>query len=216
MCDIKKRYFSKFRFFLSLFLLSLATMISYHDTWADEYPIILETSFGSEYTKSGTFMFHRVRVDDGIIVWDQNDDIYMYNIDTGVETQITDDADVQRLPEIKDGKIIWSNETDYYLYMYDIVADVQTRLTIYSPTRANPLGFDGNKIVIGGSCRIRPPAMRVYDITSGSEESIFNGSTYRSSSPMISGNHIAYLVNGIFPYSYALYNVQNNSKYQGT
>ena len=215
MRDIKKENRKRFRFF-SFLISFLITIGLGSNVWADDSPMIMESEFGDEYTKSGTFIYHRIRIDDGIVVWDQNDDIFMREIESGIETQITDDVDVQRLPEIKDGVIVWTNETDRNFYKYEIATGTQTQLTGIVSRRANPIGFDGSRIVISGDCRSTPRTLRVYDVLDSSEEVIANGSVTRGSAFAISGNYITYFTPSVVPHSYVLYNMQDSSLFSLT
>jgi beta propeller repeat protein len=77
-----------------------------------------------------------------LIVWSeyrnyQRHDIFMYDVSTGEETQITNDSELQTMPSIWGDRVIWldyrnsegedSGECD--VYMYDIGTGEETRLT---------------------------------------------------------------------------------------
>ncbi len=89
------------------------------------------------------------------IVWQDNrngnEDIYMYDLVTQTETQITSNSANQRIPKISGDKIIWldgrnHNNTANDIYLYDLTTQTETRITSSSALADNP-SISGNKVV---------------------------------------------------------------------
>jgi beta propeller repeat protein len=90
---------------------------------------------------------------DKIVYWDTksgNADIYMYNITSGTESQITTNSSGQTEPAIYDNKIVWSdnrNGTDNWdIYMYDITTGTESPVISHPFSQSNSAIY-GNKIV---------------------------------------------------------------------
>ena len=57
-----------------------------------------------------------------------NSDIYMYDLSTGKETQITTNQAAQNPPSIYDDKIVWQDKRNegWDIYMYDLSTGKET------------------------------------------------------------------------------------------
>jgi PGF-pre-PGF domain-containing protein len=86
------------------------------------------------------------------IIWmdkrNGNYDIYMYNISTSNETQITSDITSQLWPKIYGDRIAWQDERngDYDIYMYNTATSTETRITNDSSDQKSPVIY-GDRIV---------------------------------------------------------------------
>ena len=93
--------------------------------------------------------------------WDGVDwhhwDIYMYNLNTGKETQITDDTCEQESPAIYGDIIVWQDNRNIYwkegyplhqwdIYMYNLETEKEIRITFHDSDQINPAIY-GDKIV---------------------------------------------------------------------
>jgi len=79
---------------------------------------------------------------------DQNWDIYMYNLSTQEETQITTNESGQSNPAIYGNSIIWQDNRNgnYDIYMYDLSTSKETQITTNESDQMNPEIY-GDKIV---------------------------------------------------------------------
>jgi TolB protein len=91
--------------------------------------------------------------DSGKVVWqdDRNGspEIYLYDLDTSTETQITSlIGSAQQWPDISGDVIVWedSRNGNYDIYMYDIGTDTETQVTTDAGGSRQP-SICGNKIV---------------------------------------------------------------------
>jgi beta propeller repeat protein len=105
-----------------------------------------------------------------IIVWEDlrnaDTDIYMYDINTGIETLITDSSD-QFNPAIFGNIIVWEDydKGDSDICMYDITTGIETRLTTDSSNQINPVIY-GDKIVWENHNPNTNSDIAIYDIQS--------------------------------------------------
>lgn len=67
-------------------------------------------------------------------------DIFVYDIDTDTETQITNDGFVQEYPDIYGDKIVWQDKRNgnYDIYMYNLLTNTETRITTDSFDQTRP------------------------------------------------------------------------------
>ena len=146
-----------------------------------EIPITTHGAVGLGFTSNTKNI---VDIYNNIIVWrdsrDTNSHIYMYNISTGTETQITTDTDFRHLnPTIHGNKIVWESyckksartkgkcdidpgHTTIY-NMYDIVTKTRTQIATGSSSRS-PMAIS-DQIVVWESQK----DIYMYDISSGVE-----------------------------------------------
>ncbi|MFZ2193363.1 MAG: Ig-like domain-containing protein, partial [Candidatus Moraniibacteriota bacterium] len=80
-----------------------------------------------------------------------NTDIFMYDLDTQVETQITTDVSNQYYPVIYGNKIVWEDDRNggysaKDIYMYDLDTQIETQITTDGDDQGYPAIY-GNKIV---------------------------------------------------------------------
>lgn len=139
---------------------------------------------------------------------DDNSDVYMYNITTGVETNLTPEPRPglynsytwtrQWRAEISGDNIVWRDERDirneYDIYMYNITTGEETNVTseYISGNKSFP-SIDGDKIVWSSypyhNCE--KSGVRTYDITTGEITNITN--IYGDRDPKVSGDKIVWL-----------------------
>jgi beta propeller repeat protein len=119
------------------------------------------------------------------IVWEEdrngNDDIYLYDLSTNQETQITEYGGEN--PSISGDKIVW--EDDYDIYMYDLSTNQEIQITTGSIFTKNP-SISGDKIVWKESGIIY-----MYDLSTNQEIQITTGS-FLTKNPSISGDKIVW------------------------
>jgi beta propeller repeat protein len=127
------------------------------------------------------------------IVWEdlrnENDDIYMYDLSTKKELQITTNKSIQECPSIYGNKIVWEDESDgrHDIYMEDLSTKTQVRIS-KSGSAYNPEIY-GNKIVWEGESNGNED-IYMYDLSTKKEIRITtSGSAYM---PTIYGNKIVY------------------------
>jgi len=77
-----------------------------------------------------------------------NYDIYMYDLGTGNETQVTTDTATQTFPAISGNRIVWQDERNGNLdiYMYDIDTGEETQITTDTASQSRP-AISGSRIV---------------------------------------------------------------------
>ncbi|NLN44732.1 MAG: PKD domain-containing protein, partial [Methanosarcina sp.] len=146
------------------------------------------------------------------IVWQDwrngNSDIYMYDLSTKKETQITTDELDQWLPAIYGNRIIWedlrnSNEEEWNLdvYMYDFSTKKETRITtnyvfdndLFELTRLWEPAIHGDRIVWMGE-RDGNWNIYMYDLSTNTETQITDtGLALWPSAPVIYGDRIVWV-----------------------
>jgi PGF-pre-PGF domain-containing protein len=77
-----------------------------------------------------------------------NYDIYMYNISTSTETQITSDITSQLWPDIYGDRIVWQDERNgnYDIYMYNLSTSTETQITYDNSDQKSPVIY-GDRII---------------------------------------------------------------------
>jgi beta propeller repeat protein len=134
------------------------------------------------------------------IVWEDsrngNDDIYMYNLSSGEEMQITANASAQLSPDIYGDVIVWEDHTnvnlsedignmtpedltalDTNIHMYDLSSGEETRITANASAQIDP-AIHGDRIV-WEDLRNGTGDIRMYNISSGEEELITEDSLWQ-------------------------------------
>jgi beta propeller repeat protein len=79
---------------------------------------------------------------------DENWDIYMYDLSTSMETQITSNNSTQSNPSIYENRIVWQDlrNGNWDIYMYDLSTSMETRITTNESNQTLPAIYD-DKIV---------------------------------------------------------------------
>jgi len=129
---MKKRgtIYKKILFLISLILLLFSSAAS-AATAESISPKITET----QITTSG--LADNPDVYDDRIVWQDdrngNRDIYMYDLSTKKETQITTNTSGKWDPAIYSDRIVWTDDRDgnYDIYMYDLSTKKETQISNY-------------------------------------------------------------------------------------
>ncbi|AKB74941.1 cell surface protein [Methanosarcina lacustris Z-7289] len=137
--------------------------------------------------------------------WDPtgNWDIYMYDISTSTETQITTNESCQTNPAIYGDKIVWQDDRNGNrdIYMYDLSTSTETRITTNESNQSEPVIY-GDKIVWVDELRIDDPEIAVdpyfsinnficvYDLSTSTETRLPSG--LRIWNPSIYGDIIVW------------------------
>jgi len=136
-------------------------------------------------------------VDGDHIVWSDprngNEDVFLYDLSTGVETRITTDGANQDHPRVSGSRIVWQDDRNGCcdIYMYDLASGSETRIT-GSPTarREGELAIDGDRIV-WSDIRNGDDDIYMYDTTTGAETRITD-SPRDELHPDVSGSRIVW------------------------
>ncbi|MDO5841585.1 MAG: hypothetical protein Q4Q27_15880, partial [Methanosarcina mazei] len=132
------------------------------------------------------------------VVWEiirnegSNNDIYMYNVSTSKETQITTSGKAN-YPAIYEDKVVW---TDYrnennHIYMYNLSAERETQITTNESIKSGPEIYGDRIIWIDD--RNGKQDIYVYNISTTKETQITtNGSASEYGSPAIYGDRIVW------------------------
>ncbi len=127
------------------------------------------------------------------IIWRDNRngnyDIYMYDLATETERQITNDFEDQRDPAISGDKIVWTDRRNgnYDIYMYDLATETERQITTDSISQYDP-AISGDKIVWRDR-RNGNNDIYMYDLATETERQITTDSRNQSN-PAISGDKI--------------------------
>ncbi len=100
---------------------------------------------------------------------DCNSDIFMYDLSSGTETQITSNTARQSRPEIYGDKIVWDDNRNgnYDIFMYDLSSGTETQITSDGSGQYNPAIY-GDKIVWDDN-RNGNYDIYMYDLSTGEE-----------------------------------------------
>ena len=114
-------------------------------------------------------------------------DIYMYDLSTGLETEIAINPDQQLYPKISGNRIVWEDRQDQNadIYMYDLSTGLETEITTNPEPQTIP-DISGNRIVWMENWDIY-----MYDLSTGLETQITNDSATQTE-PAISGDRIVW------------------------
>src|SRR5665647_136723 len=122
-----------------------------------------------------------------------NWDIYMYDLSTHKEIQITTNGSNQIHPDIYGDKIVWEDNRNgnRNIYMYDLSASNETRITTNASEHYHPTIY-GNTIAFERKIdEMFHKDIYIYDLSTSSETRVIKGEFYYSS-PDIYGNRIVY------------------------
>ncbi|MDN5310700.1 MAG: hypothetical protein PWP14_2094 [Methanolobus sp.] len=93
-----------------------------------------------------------VSIYENTVVWvdyrDSNWDIYMYNLSSSEETQLTINVSSQILPEIYGDKVVWQDDRNgnWDIFMYDLTLKEEFQITEHAANQTQPAIYE-NKIV---------------------------------------------------------------------
>ncbi|MDY9926727.1 NosD domain-containing protein [Methanosarcina sp.] len=153
------------------------------------------------------------------VVWTDahygNADIYMYNLSTARETQITTNESTQDAPAIYDDKIVWrdwrngnntSSKTD--IYMYNLSTSTETQIT--TSGLASNSKIHGDRLVYVNNSHIY-----MYNLSTSTETRI---TTYesRQDNPAIYGDRIVWMDDRNRNADIYMYNLSTNTETQIT
>ena len=99
---------------------------------------------------------------------DSNSDIYMYDLSTSKEIQITSNNSTQKIPAIYEDRIVWQDNRNgnWDIYMYNLSTSAETQITLNNLDQYE-FTIDGNRIVWMDSRDLSDIYM--YNITSSKE-----------------------------------------------
>jgi len=123
---------------------------------------------------------------------DGNLQIYMHDLSTGLETQITTDNSHHYSPAIAGDIVVWHDNRNGNndIYMYDLSTGIETRITDDSTDQRYP-DISKNHIV-WEDWRDGTPDIYMYDISSATEFLITSNEPSHEVNPAISGNRIVW------------------------
>ncbi|OKH36827.1 hypothetical protein NIES2119_15505 [[Phormidium ambiguum] IAM M-71] len=130
------------------------------------------------------------------IVWDNGDDIYLYDISTETTTNISNNGSgiIDRIPSISENNIVWQQivgSSDGEIIRYDITTGTTTQITNNSTNEFSPK-ISGNKVVWSGYINQNyGPVIFLHDITTGTTTNI-NNDLLSDYNPAISGNNVVW------------------------
>jgi len=128
------------------------------------------------------------------VVWtggiNGNTHIYMYNISTSTETQITTERSNHRNPAIYGDRIVWEDDRNGNLdiYMYDLSTSKETQITTDKSFQSEPAIYGDTIVWVDG--RSLKQNIYMYNISTSTETQITNDD-YQGS-PAIYGNRIVW------------------------
>ena len=154
------------------------------------------------------------------IVWadgrNGNSDIYMYDITTGTETQITTNGSNQMNPATYGDKIVWADNRNgnsdlwnYDIYMYDITTSIETPIATGKSKQLSPSIY-GNRIVWMDD-RNGNSDIYMYDITTGKETQITTDGSWQGF-PVIYGSRIVWQDIRTGDYDIYMYNLMTSKE----
>ena len=110
------------------------------------------------------------------IVWEDsrngNSDIYMYDLTTGQERQITTDTDYQENPAIYADKVVWEDKRNGNsdIYLYDLTTGQETPITTNTADQSDPAIYIDK--IVWEDKRNGNSDIYMYDLTTGQETQI--------------------------------------------
>ena len=213
----KKIFYLSLILFLSIFLIS---------------PVSSELQ---EYQKKGNLTYYKITPNNSSpdlpaiygdkIVWQDNRygniDIYMYDLSTDTETQITSDTGLQKKPAIYGDKIIWQDyrngdsKTHYNpdIYMYDLSTNTEKQIT--SEPNAQEQAVIYEDIIVWRDYRNANFDIYMYDLSTHTEKQI-TSYTEIQKYPAIYGDKIIWQDNRNGNYDIYMYDLSTNTETQIT
>lgn len=135
-------------------------------------------------------------INDNRIVWEDdrngNWDIYMYDLSTHKETQITTDKSDQQEPAIYGNRIVWQDNRNGgpQIYMYDISTHKETQISTNDVWASSPDIYDDIIVWTDASSWQEKGDIYIYDLSTHKKTDItMSGS---ASNPAIFGNKIVW------------------------
>ena len=135
------------------------------------------------------------------VVWEDNrnghSNIYLYQISTSTETQLTPDGSSQINPSIYGNNVVWEDYRDGNepeIYMYHILSGVETRLTNDSASQKNPSAY-GGRVAWEDYRDGYYPEIYLLNISTGAEFRLTDD-TSRQTAPVANGAYIVWYDHG--------------------
>ena len=126
--------------------------------------------------------------------WDPtgNWDIYMYDLSTSTETQITTNNSTQKLPAIYEDRIVWEDNRNgnWDIYMYDLSTSMETRITANESNQSEPAIYEDK--IVWQDDRNGNWDIYMYDLSTSKETRITTNETNQSD-PAIYGDKIVWV-----------------------
>ncbi|MFC1712143.1 PKD domain-containing protein [Candidatus Poribacteria bacterium] len=127
------------------------------------------------------------------IVWHdkRDEDIYMYDLSTGMETQITTGPEGQQVPAIYGDKIVWEDSrSNWDIYMYDLSTGTEIRITTDPASQYSPAIYE-DKIIWEDNRNEGRGDIYMYDLSTGTETRITTDPAHQIE-PAIYGDKIVW------------------------
>ncbi|AKB45538.1 MULTISPECIES: hypothetical protein [Methanosarcina] len=123
---------------------------------------------------------------------DENWDIYMYDLSTSMETQITSNNSTQSNPAIYDDKMVWQDlrNGNWDIYMYDLSTSAETRITSSNSNQTLPAIYDDK--IVWQDDRNGNLDVYMYDLSTSTETQITTNESNQSD-PAIYGDKIVWV-----------------------
>ncbi|MFZ2498475.1 PGF-pre-PGF domain-containing protein [Methanosarcina sp.] len=120
-----------------------------------------------------------------------NWDIYMYDISTSIETQITTNNSTQWKPAIYENKIVWQDERNgnHDIYIYDLKTSTENSISVNEANQSDPAIY-GDSIVWADD-RNGLPEIYMYNLPNSRENRIIS-SHGAATKPAIYGDRVVY------------------------
>lgn len=148
----------------------------------------------------------RVAVSGDKMVWEDtrnsttagNSDIYMLDLSTNTETQITTDSNDQVDPDISGNRIVWTDTRygGYTVFMYDLTTSTELQIAPSSTGTRNPPAIDDHLIVweqvTTEQGNIANSDIYVYDIDTHDYTQL-TSNTAEQNSPDVSGSKVVWV-----------------------
>lgn len=143
--------------------------------------------------------------------------VYMYEISTGITTQITNQPNISHLqPKIHNDRIVWSKGngslTSTDIFMYDIASSTTTQITNYNSCDRQPDIYED--IIAYTHCNAGwyDEEIYLYDLNSGISTQVSNSNADHTGSPVIYEDNVVWhtstLINNTYVYDLYLYTPQ--------
>ncbi len=122
-----------------------------------------------------------------------NADIFLYDLGTGQEYQLTTNTAAQLAPDISGTRVVWTDvrQGDYTIYMRDLAANVERQIAPCSSDGFNAPAIDGDYIVWEDG-RNGQADIYLYDL-SANEERRLTTSSAEQSNPDVQGKRVVWV-----------------------